>query len=402
MSVAGQDKGEELAAALVTPNAELSRQFTEAAARSAAFRIVAELSQYPAGREIEKRLRQEAFDVVLMDFSSDSEAASQLTRWLAGLRPPIPVIGLAVAKDPQIVLEALRAGASEFLHAPFEAGAQRDAVACLLRQRQPQRGPGAAPGKVVALASAKPGSGASMLACQIVCALRRCTGQKVLLADLDLSGGTAGFYLGVRHPHSVLDALEQADSEGRAPLGLLAAQRRGVEVLPAPATPYEGAIKPGLLQRLIESARHDYEWVVLDLPSVFHRMSLQSFWEADRAFVVSTSELPSLYLARKAVALLNQLGLGKERVQVLLNRTGAREGMSGSELKKIFDCAVEARFPDEPAAVNRAVTAGEPLAGESGLGRALEDFAGRLAGLPAAERRRANCVWDASPAYSGT
>ncbi len=254
----------------------------------------------------------------------------------------------------------------------------------------------------MALASAKPGSGASMLACQIACALRRCTGQKVLLADLDLSGGTAGFYLGVRHPHSVLDAFEQADSEQRVPLSLLAAQRRGLEVLPAPAAPYEGTVKPGLLQRLIETARRDYEWVVLDLPSVFHRMSLQSFWEADRAFVVSTSELPSLYLARKAVALLNQLGLGKERVQVLLNRTGVREGMSGSELKKIFDCAVEARFADEPAAVNRAVTAGEPLAGESGLGRALEDFAGRLAGLPAAERRRATCVWDASPAYSGT
>ncbi len=125
MSGAARDKGAELGVMLVAPNAELSRQFTDAAARSPVFRIVAELVQYPAGREIERRLRQEAFDVVLVDFSSDSEAASQLTRWLAGLRPPIPVIGLALANDPQIVLEALRAGASEFLHAPFDAAAQR-------------------------------------------------------------------------------------------------------------------------------------------------------------------------------------------------------------------------------------------------------------------------------------
>ena len=44
--------------------------------------------------------------------------------------------------------------------------------------------------------------------------------------------------------------------------------------------------------------------------AIFQRLSLLTLSEADRAFIVSTSDLASLHLARKAVKLVTQLGHG--------------------------------------------------------------------------------------------
>ena len=69
-------------------------------------------------------------------------------------------------------------------------------------------------------------------------------------------------------------------------------------------------VEPGGLHQVLAHARNTYEWTVVDLPSIFQRISLLTLSEADRAFIVATSDLASLHLARKAVKLVTQLGLG--------------------------------------------------------------------------------------------
>ena len=68
---------------------------------------------------------------------------------------------------------------------------------------------------------------------------------------------------------------------------------------------------------LVEQARQIYDWVILDLPTVFSATSLMATAECERAFLVSTADLPSLHLTRKALTMLNQLGFPKERFHVL-------------------------------------------------------------------------------------
>ena len=52
---------------------------------------------------------------------------------------------------------------------------------------------------------------------------------------------------------------------------------------------------------VLEHARLNYDWVVIDLPVVFQRLSLMTISESDRAFLVSTSELaePALWPERR-------------------------------------------------------------------------------------------------------
>ena len=75
-----------------------------------------------------------------------------------------------------------------------------------------------------------------------------------------------------------------------------------------PDTPFAASIDAARLHAVLEFARLNYDWIVIDLPVVFQRLSLMAISESDRAFLITTSELPSLHLARKAVNLLDQLG----------------------------------------------------------------------------------------------
>jgi pilus assembly protein CpaE len=99
--------------------------------------------------------------------------------------------------------------------------------------------------------------------------------------------------------------------------------------------------------------------------------------------------LPSLHLARKAVNLLDHLGFPKERFQIVMNRIDKRDEIAGSDIERLFNCAIDARIPNDYFSLHRAVTLGQPVDGHSELGRAVENLANRLSGGGEASRKRA-------------
>jgi pilus assembly protein CpaE len=391
----------QLTALLIAPGRALAHVFTTSVAASRAFQILAELKSYPSQQVLEMRLRQLQPEMVLLDLETDLERACELIRFIVASSPAIHVVGLHGRNDSEAILRSLRLGASEFLHAPFEAAVQEQAVERIRRLMGPRPEAPRALGKVLLFSSAKPGSGASTLASQAALALRRLTGSRVLLVDLDLMGGCLAFSLRAAPGGSLLDALAEDGPADQWPS--LAAPAAGLELLAAPATPPQDApVEAARLHEFLERTRDIYDWVVLDLPAIFHRLSLLALAEADQAFLVSTPELASLHLARKAVGLLSQLGFGKERFQVLINRVGGRDGLRRSDVGQIFDCPVHSSFPNDYFPLDRAVTMGQALDPESGLGRAIAAFAGRLAGRPALESRRGGAPAPERPVLSAT
>jgi pilus assembly protein CpaE len=369
-----------IAALLIAPNRELAQQFTATLADTHGFQILADLKSYPPPQTLEIRARQLKPDVVLLDLATDLAAATELIRFIVGLAPPVHVLGLHTTNDSQAILQSLRAGATEFLCAPFDPAIQRGAVARLRRLCAPEPVAPAATGQVIAFSSAKPGSGASTIATQTAFSLQRLTGKRILLADFDLTGGTIGFYLKLNHNYSVVEALQHAEHLDQALWNSLAVNHGGLDILPAPAAPYAEPIDPSRMSMLINYARQLYDWVFLDLPAVFNRTSLMAIADCDRAFLVSTSELPSLHMTRKAMNMLGQLGFPKERFQVVLNRVDRRADIGASTIEKLFNCPVYSSLPNDYFSLHRVVTLGQPLGPDGDLGKAIENVASRLSG----------------------
>ena len=381
-------RGPALTALAIVPDRELASQFALANERTRSFQILSELKSYPTQQTLEIRLRQNKPDVVLLDLATDLNAACDLLRCIASLNFETHVVGLHVRNDADAILRSLRSGASEFLYAPFDEKIQTEAIARLHRLLQPGPASDAQPGNIVAFSSAKPGSGASTLAAQTAFALRRTTSKRVLLADFDLMGGMIGFYLKLTNTKSLLDALQFAEQLDDAVWPTFVAASDGVDILPAPETPYAGLVDAARLHAVLEYARMNYDWVVIDLPVLFQRLSLMTISESDRTFLVSTSELPSLHLARKAVNLLDQLGFPKDRFQIMVNRINRRDEIGGSDIEKLFNCSVHSRIPNDYFSLHRAVTLGQPVDGHCELGKAIEGLADSLSGNAAVDRKK--------------
>jgi pilus assembly protein CpaE len=383
-------RGPVLTALSIIPDRELASQLAAALERTRSFQILSEFNSYPSPQTLEIRLRQTKPDVILLDLATDLDQACELIRGVSSFNLQTHVVGLHVRNDSDAILRSLRSGASEFLYAPFDAQTQNDAVARLRRLLQPEPAAASEPGSIIAFSSAKPGSGASTLAAQTAFALRRTSSGRVLLADFDLMGGMIGFYLKLTNTKSLLDLLPLAERLDDGAWAAAVAAADGVDILAAPETPYAGPVDAARLHAVMEYARMNYDWVVIDLPVVFQRLSLMTISESDRAFLVSTPELPSLHLARKAVNLLDQLGFPKERFQILMNRINRRDEIVGSDIERLFNCAIDARIPNDYFSLHRAVTLGQPVDAHCELGKAMESLAGRLTGRGGQDRKRAS------------
>lgn len=395
--------GVELTAILVCQDRDLAQTFSRSVESSRAFQIMADLKGYPPRQTLEIRLRQVQPDVLLLDLASNIEAALEIIEIVSQVAPATHVIGIHNVNDSDALLRSLRLGASDFLYAPFDQAAQMEAADRLRRLKEPEVPAERELGRVIAFASSKPGSGASTLSAQTAFTLKKLTGRRVLLLDLDLMGGTIGFYLKLNHAYSMLDAIEHAHRLNPAIWSSMIAHGAGIDILPSPDTPVSAEVPSDRLHAVLQYARMIYDWIVVDLPAVFHRPSLLMLTEADFMYLVSTGELPSLHLARKAITMLTQLGLTRDRYRLLVNRVNKRDGIGLSDLEKIFNSPVDAMFPNDYFSLHRVVTLGQPLSSDCELGKAVESLARKIGGgIEAEKKKSANLLEAARPALSQT
>lgn len=348
--------------------------------------MLAEVNKYAPGSMLEIRFRQLRPVAVVVDLATDPSSACEVIRLAALQDPPVLALGLDYVPRPEIVMQALRAGACEFVTPPFGIENQRQAADALRRLALWDDSDEAESGRLLAFAGVKPGCGASALAACAALELARQTGRRVLLADLDLAGGAVGFYTGVEHNYSILDLLE---TEGAGePVAAVPAvvSRHGLDILPAPAIPR--ALPPDDLRikQALERLRRVYDWIIVDLPVIFQPVSLIVLSESDCTYLVTSPDLGSLHAGRKAVRLLNMAGAGPERFEVVLNRAGRRDGSRLGEIGEVLGRKVQLMFPDDPGALLAAAATAARLDPSSPLGEAIRRWVESWTGNPEPSR----------------
>lgn len=386
-------------ALLMSPNRELADAFLRAAAPARFFQVVSDLKSYLPEQVLEMRLRQWRPDVVLLDLTTQIDEACDTIRFLLNRNPPVQVIGLHTAQDASAIVRSLRAGAAEFLWMPFEESAQKAAFDRVLRLRAPSQSEERELGTVIAFASTKPGSGATTLAAQSAFAIQRLSRKKVLLLDLDLMGGAIGFYLKIHHPYSFMDLADRELGPAASQLDGLAAHLDGIDILPGPEEPQTAVLDPGRLHLVLEMLRKQYDFIVLDLPTIFNRTAMLAFSEANTACLVTTAELPSLHLTRKAIEMLDVVGFDKRRYSIVVNRLSKQQGIAAADVEKMFGASVSTVLPNDYFSLHRVVTRGEPLPREAELGRGIEALSAKLAGVRI-ETEKKRGFWGVKPVFS--
>lgn len=374
---------------MICPDRGLSQAFQAGTARGQSFQIVEDLTSYPTTQQLDSKLRQVRPDVLLVDLGSNPDSAMGLVGVASALSPAVYVIGLNMTNDASLIIQSMRAGGTEFLSAPFEHESVHAAVTRIHKLQEAQTRDAPIRGKVYAFSAVKPGQGVTTIASNVAAALAADGKRRVLLIDFDMLGGTLSFCWRVTHSYSVLDAVQHAEKLDEALWGAIVTNRNGVDLLLGPESPEHISLQGDRYARVVEFARSQYEFVVLDLPCAYGPEAKAVMPDADHTYLVCNPELPSLHLTRRCISHLEQDGFSRDQFSLLLNRLSRRGELGPQDMERVFNFPIGRVLPEDDGGVHRALTAGKPVPDSSALGRELAAFAQDIYGKGREEKKKA-------------
>ncbi len=329
-------------------------------------------------------------NLVLVDLSAPRRAAGlDLVRQIRRRWSGMPVIGMAAGRDPELLLDGLRAGMADFLDLSNGMSDLEPAVRRALARSGETAGPTA---DVVALFSLRGGQGLTSMAINLADQIRRASDGRVLLFDLNLHLGDVGLYLQLKSGYTPYDLLRDLPRMDENLLfSSLDHHPSGLYVLTAPEQISDAEkIRGEDVGRMIDLLRWHFDVIFLDLPHDFSERTLAAVEAADRILVVTQQGTAQVKSTQSTLDLFRELGYDAERVRVVINRYDAGGELRADDLARILGQDVFATVVNEYRTVNASLMRGRMVAeafAKKPVCADLRCLAHRLAGRGDADSR---------------
>ncbi len=215
-------------------------------------------------------------------------------------------------------------------------------------------------GRVVAVAGAKGGVGASVVTLLLALA-RRGTGV-VTVVDFDLAAGDLAGYLGATTRKSVVDLAPLGDEvSGRVLRETTYPVPGGLRLVPAPEEGEHGeAMSPEAARAVVHALRYEADLAVVDVGTGLDEPRAAVLEHADRVVLVLTPDLPALRAARRTLDQWERLAVRKRTdVAIVVNRRTRSDEVTPQVVQRVLGCPVTAVVPDGGTPFETAVNAVE-------------------------------------------
>jgi len=358
--------------------------------------------------EMEERVRlKKAFLVEQnMEVVGESDNAEEGLKLIKDLNPSIVVIdsklagensdGLAAAElisvsapasdiiiiseegtDGLFMRKAMLAGARQVIPKPYDPGdlieivklvaniseKKKEAMAKLLGAREEE----VVASKTVAIFSTKGGVGKTLLATNLACAIKKLTGKKVCLVDLDLQFGDVAIMMHLQPKNTIAGlAREIADTgvcdDEVLANHLLTHEDSGVVVLTAPVRPDEADLVKGThIDAIVKKLKEKFHYIVIDTPAFLTDSVLTALELSDFIFLLLTMELPTIKDGKLMLEIMQTFGYTDEKVKIIMNREASDTSFKKADIEKALDSEIAATIPSEGIVIMPAVNEGEPF-----------------------------------------
>lgn len=392
---------------VITPHAELSEAIDTALKDVPGFKLRQRVESLAKMNGHATTLAAE-MDVIIFETSDDESADIQAVRALAKARRSGGQL-VAMANE-DITLSRIRALNDAGVDDVLPKTLTRDEITSRMRQLQQKAGASGAEqaaGRLIAVAQARGGVGATTVAVNLADELSSRPGgllhkgatRKVALVDLDLQFGSVGAFLDLGEQ----DALQKLAFEGELPddafvTESLVALPQDLDVLAAPSTflPLD-ALRPEQIAAIISKLRSSHDYVVVDLPHVLVDWIEPVIKAADELLIVTDTTVPAIRNCRRLIDFFSS-DSPDLKIRIVVNHE-KKKSLFGSGVQKEAAKALEQKLehwlPDEPNAARASADRGKPLsavASRSDLSKAMKHLAKAILAeppIPAETVRRA-------------
>ena len=340
--------------------------------------IAGELGSYPNFNSLVK-LTESDCDVVVVDLDGDVDMALDLVENICTRNSALTVMVYSSSREPELLVRCMRAGARELLTEPVTGTVLVDAIVRASARRMEFERQKKTTGKVLVFRGAKGGAGATTVASNFAIALKKESGQDVVLVDLNIELGDIGVILGLKSGFSVKDALTNPSRLDQDFVStLLSEHESGVRVLSASD---EYGISPeienGTLGKLLYILRDRFPYVVVDAGPSLGAAGLIVYEMADLVYLVMQVDIPTLRNAQRIIAHIQAPAKHTPRVELVLNRYDSRNlEIQEGQITKALALPLTWKIPNDYAGVRRSLDTGAALAsGNSAVAQALSQMA---------------------------
>jgi pilus assembly protein CpaE len=311
-------------------------------------------------------------DLAVVDIRADVTSGMSAIERLRASSPSMAIFAVAASAEPDLILQAMRAGANEFF--PWSPnGAQpgsgrsieesiHGAVRRTAARREATHAGNRQPCVTHVFLGAKGGTGTTTIAVNSAVELARLSKKATLVVDLKQCLGEVALFLGVRPRFTVLDAIENLHRLDRDFLKeLVSKHKSGLDIL-AGSEQFENAQDSGALEELLRVLGRMYECIVIDGGSMINSSVVATLYTADTVFLVTNPDVPSIRNAQRMVERIRQIGSGSERVRILLNRVSDQNLIAPKQIETALGYSIYHSFTSDYRAVSTALNSGVPLA----------------------------------------
>ena len=345
-------------------------------------------------------------DLVVVDIRADASSGMAAIERLRASSASLAVFVIAAAPEPELILQAMRAGANEFfpwnaVDGSAAARATEESFHGAMRRSAARREAATAGAKppcvTYAFLGAKGGAGTTTIAVNCGVELARLTKRPTVVVDFKQCLGEVALFLGVRPRFTVLDAIENLHRLDKDFLKeLVAKHKSGLDILAASEQfDRPNAQDAGAIEELLRVLSRAYDYVVIDGGNVINSCVAAALYAADTIFLVTNPDVPSIRNAQRLVERVRQLGAGSERIKVLLNRVSDQHLILPKQIETALGYGIHHTFSSDYRTVSTALNSGVPLAlsNHSELAAQFDSFTRQLVGLvvepkPEPDRKR--------------
>lgn len=367
-----------LKAIIICPDSDLRQRLSNRLDRSGRIEVSRVVTEYPDSFELNRIYRSASADVIFLSGESITHAL-EVVRAVLAVKPKTQVIAVLRNHEPSHLLHLMRAGVRDCLSLPLDPADVEAVLQRAASQLQPAAASGAhKSGNISAFLPAKPGVGASTVATNTALAAAAIQ-KRVLLADLDFSGGMLRFMLKLAHKTSIADACERAAHMEESIWQRLVDKVNKLDVIHA--GPFNPASRPSAnqIRHLAAFWRNHYDNVFIDLSGEINEHCLEALHESQQIFMVCTTETSSLYQAKEKLEYLKSLDLGG-RASLIVNRYSKDSVMTPYQVEELVGTRVHAVLGNDYLRVQKALHEARGVERDSPLGKQFVELAKSFAG----------------------
>jgi pilus assembly protein CpaE len=213
--------------------------------------------------------------------------------------------------------------------------------------------------------------------------------QRTLLVDLNLPLGDAAINLGIKTEYNITHAFQNsARLDSHLLSTLLVRHESGLSVLAAPSELAPTYVSSEAIDKLLEVARQEFEYVVVDAGSRLDLQRKNLFDENATIYLVTQVGIPEL---RNSNRLISQLSTeGSPRLEIVINRYDPRSlEIDEEHITKALTKPAQWKIPNNYAAVRRMQSTATLLIQEdSPISRAIHQMTQAACGQPSDQEKK--------------